>query len=170
MNQFLSLVVIVLISLGNVAFAEEEKTESTEAVVTLGAEHLDRSREAVSDKKAVDSEENEKVGSHHHKHNHGGEHPETCSEKECTESECKHHSKHDEEHKPGEHKAGKHAECGETCTARHHGKRHGKDHGKRRGKGPRYNYDSCVDKATAGGSSQDGASQVCRSLFPAKES
>ena len=107
MNQFLLLVAIVLIFLGNVAFAEEEKAESTEAVVTLGADHLDRSREAVSDKKAVDSEENEKVGSHHHKHNHGGEHQETCSEKECTESECKHHSKHDEEHKPGEHKVGR---------------------------------------------------------------
>lgn len=170
MKQLILFVGIVLISLGNVAFAEEEKAESTEAPVTLGAEDLDMSREALGDEKVVDSKEKENAGRHHHKRHHAGEHPETCSEKECTESECKHHSKHDDEHKAGEHKAGKHAECGETCKARHHGKRHGKDHGKRHGKGPRYHYDSCVDTATAGGSDKDEASRVCRSLFPAKDS
>ncbi|MFB0976643.1 MAG: hypothetical protein QMC73_03180 [Myxococcota bacterium] len=170
MKHLILFIGIVLISVGNVALAEEEKAESTEAPEMLGAEDRGMSREALGDEKVVAPEEKKNAGRHHHKRHHGGKHPETCSENECTESECKHHSKRDEEHKPGDHKAGKHAECGESCKARHHGKRHGKDHGKRHGKGPRYHYNSCVDTATAGGSDKDEASRVCRSLFPAKDS
>jgi hypothetical protein len=167
MKHFILFTGIVITSLSNVAFAEEEKAASTEAAVTLGAEDLGTSREALRNKKTVAPEEKKNAGRHHHKRHHAGEHSETCSEKECTESECKHHSKHDDEHKAGEH-----AECGETCKAhppraKHHGKQHGKDHGKRHGKGSRYQYDSCVDTATAGGSDKEEASRVCRSLFPA---
>lgn len=135
-----------MLTSGGAAFAEEGKASSDEPAIKLGSEQLGLSREELGTDKVVDTEQEkaEKKGT-------------KAGKKIKARHQLRKHSGKDKKHgKHGKHECSEH-ECGETCKARHKGKR-------------RYNYKSCVEAAVRAENNLDESSRVCRALFPKKDS